>query len=67
MSVVRQLGWEKESFPLALAGGIFQESEEYQRRVIAELTRMGAAPSPVTVVREPAEGAVQLALRQPLA
>ncbi len=50
------------AFPLALAGGLLVSSESYRHRVVAVLKEGQLAPGPVTVVAEPAQGAVRLAL-----
>jgi N-acetylglucosamine kinase-like BadF-type ATPase len=59
--VVRKLGLASE-VPLALAGGVFVASTSYRQRVLQALASLGVHPSPVTLVEEPAEGAVRLAL-----
>jgi N-acetylmuramic acid 6-phosphate etherase len=60
-AAARQLGYGK-AFPVALAGGLFESRADYRTRFLAALAERGIAPEPVTVVREPAEGAVRLAL-----
>lgn len=60
-SVVRQLGWDQQ-IPLALAGGLLLGSEGYRRRVLSALTSEGFQGDSITLVNEPAEGAVKLAL-----
>jgi N-acetylglucosamine kinase-like BadF-type ATPase len=57
-AVARALGWQE--FPLALAGGLLGE-ERYRLRVLAALAAEGLRPGPVTLVSEPAEGAVKRA------
>jgi N-acetylmuramic acid 6-phosphate etherase len=61
-AVVHALGWTGRPFPLALAGGALIAGERYRDRVLQELRALGAKPDPVTLVHEPAEGAVRLAL-----
>lgn len=60
-AAARQLGYG-ESFPVALAGGLFESRADYRTRFLAALADRGVTPDPVAVVREPAEGAVRLAL-----
>ncbi len=60
-TVVRQLRWEGP-IPLALAGGLLLGSEVYRQRVLDALTSFGVAPGPITLVDEPAQGGVQLAV-----
>ncbi len=50
------------TFPLAVAGGLLLNSAGYQARLLDALRARGLRPDPVTLVREPAEGAVRLAL-----
>jgi N-acetylmuramic acid 6-phosphate etherase len=64
-SVVRQLGWVGP-VPLALAGGLLVGSAGYRERVLRALRSLGVQPDPITLVGEPAEGAVKLALHQPV-
>lgn len=49
-----------EAPPLALAGGLLVSSDVYRERVLGALRR-SLRPDPVTLVREPAEGALRLA------
>jgi N-acetylglucosamine kinase-like BadF-type ATPase len=53
------------AFPLALAGGLLLGSEAYRVRVLEALKESGLRPEPVTLVREPAEGALRLAMTSP--
>jgi N-acetylglucosamine kinase-like BadF-type ATPase len=62
LAAVRKLGFADQPFPLALAGGLLVESARYRELVLAALRSAGARPGPVALVREPAEGAVRLAL-----
>ena len=50
------------SFPLALSGGLLASYPTYRDRFLAALTAQGLTPGPITIVTEPAEGAVRLAL-----
>jgi N-acetylmuramic acid 6-phosphate etherase len=59
-AVVRRLNLGP-AFPLALAGGLFIGSESYQQRVLEALRTDQYSPAPVTIVVEPALGALRLA------
>jgi N-acetylmuramic acid 6-phosphate etherase len=61
-AVARRLWWGTESFPLALAGSVLASSAAYRERVLEAMQQLGVSPEPVTVVREPAEGALRLAV-----
>jgi N-acetylmuramic acid 6-phosphate etherase len=60
-AVARALGFARSPVPLALSGGVFLASAGYRQRVQALLESLGLRPDPVTVVREPAVGALRLA------
>lgn len=60
-AAARQLGLGP-TVPVALAGGLLLSSAGYRDRFLAALADLGLTPAPVTVVAEPAEGAVRLAL-----
>jgi N-acetylmuramic acid 6-phosphate etherase len=60
-AVARQLGWVCP-VPAALTGGLLLGSAGYRQRVLDALTSLGLQPDPVTLVDEPALGAVKLAL-----
>jgi N-acetylglucosamine kinase-like BadF-type ATPase len=60
-AVVRQLGWEGP-IPLALAGGLLLGSAVYRQRVLHWLGTLGVQAEPITLVEEPARGAVKLAV-----
>ncbi|MGL4554600.1 MAG: N-acetylmuramic acid 6-phosphate etherase [Gemmataceae bacterium] len=62
-AAARRLGFDGRPFPLALAGGVLLKCDDYRRRVLEAMAEGGLRPEPVTLVREPAEGAVRLALR----
>jgi N-acetylglucosamine kinase-like BadF-type ATPase len=50
------------AFPVALAGGLLTACPAYRRRFLTALAARGLTADPVTVVAEPAQGAVRLAL-----
>src|SRR5262249_47708690 len=60
-AAARQLGLGP-AFPVALAGGLLVSSIGYRERFLAALAERGLTADPVTLVTEPAEGAVRLAL-----
>jgi len=61
-AAVRALGLEAAAVPTALAGGLLLGSPGYRRRVLDDLAGLGCRAEPVGLVREPAEGAVRLAV-----
>jgi N-acetylmuramic acid 6-phosphate etherase len=61
-AVARQLKLASP-FPLALAGGLLLASESYRARLLQALGASEIELEPVTLVPEPAEGAVRRALR----
>ena len=61
-AVLRQLGMEGP-IPLALAGGLLLGSEVYRQRVLHALATLGVQPSPIAHVEEPAQGAIELAVK----
>jgi N-acetylmuramic acid 6-phosphate etherase len=48
--------------PLALAGGLLLASASYRERLLSALSALGVLVNPMTMVREPADGAIRLAL-----
>jgi N-acetylmuramic acid 6-phosphate etherase len=60
-AAARRLNLEQVPLPLALAGGVLLASRDYRERVLRELESQSIRPGPVTLVREPAEGALRLA------
>jgi N-acetylmuramic acid 6-phosphate etherase len=60
-AAARSLGLDS-AFPVALAGGLLLSSTDYRDRFLAALADRGLTAAPVTLVTEPAEGAVRLAL-----
>jgi N-acetylmuramic acid 6-phosphate etherase len=63
-AVAGQLGWASP-LPVALAGGLLLGSAGYRERVLRGLRSLGVQPRAVTLVEEPAQGALQLALSRP--
>jgi N-acetylmuramic acid 6-phosphate etherase len=62
-SAVRRLDPEPKALPVALAGGVLLASASYRQRFLDALAARGWHADPVTLVPQPAEGAVRLALR----
>ena len=60
-AAARQLGLGA-SFPVAVAGGLFVASPGYRERFLSALADRGLTADPLTLVTEPAEGAVRLAM-----
>lgn len=56
--VARRLGFDRANWPLALAGGVLLGSASYRDRMVRALS---AGATPVTLVAEPAAGALRLA------
>jgi N-acetylglucosamine kinase-like BadF-type ATPase len=65
-AAARQLSLERTAFPLALAGGVLLASRTYRETILTALALLGLRAEPVTLVREPAEGALRLALARVL-
>jgi N-acetylmuramic acid 6-phosphate etherase len=62
--VVNKLGLA-ETIPLTLTGGVLLASDGYRRRVLNALHELGIRVDLVTLVQEPAEGAVRMAREIP--
>lgn len=62
-AVAQTLGMTTEPFPLALAGTLLLEQEAYRDSILAQIRAHRLRPDPVTLVREPAEGALLRAFR----
>jgi N-acetylmuramic acid 6-phosphate etherase len=60
-AVARQLGWAGP-VPIVLAGGLLLGSERYRQRVLDKLEPLGVVAGAVSLVEEPAQGAIRLAL-----
>jgi N-acetylglucosamine kinase-like BadF-type ATPase len=66
-TVVRKLDLPSDELALALSGGVLLASEDYRQRILKELASLGVHPDPVTLVHEPSEGSVRLALQKHVA
>ncbi len=62
-AAARSLGLNAK-FPVALAGGLLVSSPAYRLKFLTALASRGLIAEPVTLVTEPAEGAVRLALQR---
>lgn len=60
--VVDQLELTGRPVPLALAGGLLLVDEGYRRQVFKAIEEAGVSADPISLVHEPAEGAVRMAL-----
>jgi len=61
-AAARKLGLQSDAVPLAWAGGVFAGSPSYRERLWHSLQAVGLVAEPISPVKEPAEGAVRLAL-----
>jgi N-acetylmuramic acid 6-phosphate etherase len=61
-AAAHQLKMGREPLPLALAGGVLLASADYREKVLSTLNGWGIKIDPVSLVHEPAEGAVRRAL-----
>jgi N-acetylmuramic acid 6-phosphate etherase len=60
--VIDQLGLAGRPVPLALAGGLLLGDEGYRKHVLRAIKEAGVSADPVSLVHEPVEGAVKMAL-----
>ena len=60
-AAARQLNLDSAPLPLALAGGVLLASRSYQEQMRTALAQRGLVAEPITLVHEPAEGALRLA------
>jgi N-acetylglucosamine kinase-like BadF-type ATPase len=65
-AVVRALTFVEQPLPVALAGGVLVSSEMYRAKVLEAFADVGIHTARVTVVADPAEGAVLLAMKRPI-
>jgi N-acetylmuramic acid 6-phosphate etherase len=61
VAAARKLKLPNRKLPLAMTGGTLLESGYYRAQVLTALERQDVQAEPVTLVHEPAEGAVRLA------
>jgi N-acetylglucosamine kinase-like BadF-type ATPase len=61
-AAARKLGLDQGVVPVALAGGLLLASPEYRERVLRAVAALGLQAGPVTLVHEPAQGALRLAM-----
>jgi N-acetylmuramic acid 6-phosphate etherase len=62
-AVVQSLRLREQPVPLAVAGGLLLQVPSYRQRLLEHLAANHVQASPVTLVNEPAEGAIRLAVR----
>ena len=60
-AVVSALGLKRAAVPLALAGGVLLANSSYRQSTLSLISAHGIQADPVTLVEEPAAGAVRLA------
>jgi N-acetylglucosamine kinase-like BadF-type ATPase len=60
--VVNELRLMPSPVPFAIAGGLLLANEGYRQRVLKSIQEAGVSADPITLVPEPAEGAVKMAL-----
>jgi N-acetylglucosamine kinase-like BadF-type ATPase len=61
VAAVRKLGLEMDKVPLGLTGGVMLGNEGYRERFFAAMRSRGLRCDPITLVHEPATGAVRIA------
>jgi N-acetylmuramic acid 6-phosphate etherase len=59
VAVAQMLNFDRTTIPLALSGGVLLASAGYRKRVLEALESLGVRADPITVVQEPAEGALR--------
>ena len=62
-AAARKLSLPTDRLPVAVTGGTILNGAAYRERFVAGLRSLGIKPDPVTLVHEPAEGAVRVARR----
>ena len=62
-AAMRRANLNDGSVPIALAGGMLTGSRTFRERFLSALATSGLTPNPLTIVVEPAEGALRLAQR----
>jgi N-acetylglucosamine kinase-like BadF-type ATPase len=68
LAMTARLAWrrafgQESSAPIALAGGMVTSQPYYRTTFLEALAMLGMTPNPLTIVTEPAEGALRLAQR----
>ena len=63
VAAARKLSLPLDRLPLAVTGGTILNGPTYRERFLTALRSLGLDPDPVTLVREPAEGAIRVARR----
>jgi N-acetylmuramic acid 6-phosphate etherase len=61
-AVAQTLDVGRSGVPVALSGGVLLASTTYRQSVLIALESLGVRAEPVAIVREPAQGALRLAL-----
>lgn len=64
VAAARKAGWRAGPCPLGLAGGLLVNSDAYRNRLLVALAKRAISFDPVTIVADPAEGAVLIARRR---
>jgi len=60
-AAVANIALEKDNLPVALAGGLFLNSDRFREHFLTSLRQFGINPGRVTPVEEPATGAIVMA------
>jgi N-acetylmuramic acid 6-phosphate etherase len=61
-AAARQVGLHEDDVPLALAGGVLLAAPSFRGRLLEALTAAGIRANHISLVLEPAEGAIRLAV-----
>ena len=62
-AAARRVFGERPTLPVALAGGVLTGEAAFRERFLQALESCGVIANPVSLVREPAQGALRLALK----
>jgi N-acetylglucosamine kinase-like BadF-type ATPase len=60
--VIEQLNLLPSKLPFVLAGGLFRESEHFRTNYLDQLAKSQVGPVSITLVKEPATGAIRMAI-----